>query len=198
MNEASKAYLRRSANVGPYYHVITGDVLDVGCGHDLMPHAAFPRVTAVRGYDLVLGHKDAQTLPEVADEGYDTVHSSHCLEHMRAPIVALFNWLRVLRPGGYLVVTVPDWVMYEHRVWPSQFNSDHKWAFTIGSILNPNEPHVLSVPLILNALETLNQGDAVWCRPIYDNYDFSQPKHVDQTLGKAECAIEFVFRKADA
>lgn len=198
MNEASKAYLRRSAAAASYENVITGDVLDVGCGHDLMPHAAFPHVTAVRGYDLVLGHKDAQTLPEVADESYDTVHSSHCLEHMRAPIVALFNWLRVLRPGGYLVITVPDWDLYEHKEWPSKFNSDHKWAFTMRRELKPEEPHVLSVPLILEALETLGMGVMASCVLIDSGYDFWKDNNVDQTLGKAECAIEFVFRKADA
>lgn len=196
MNEASKAYLRRSAAAASYKHVITGDVLDVGCGHDLMPHAAFPRVTAVRGYDLVLGHKDAQTLPEVADESYDTVHSSHCLEHMRAPIVALFNWLRVLKPGGYLIVTVPDWDLYEHRVWPSQFNTDHKWAFTMSRELSVDHPHLISVPLMLEALETLQLGEAQSTHLCSEGFDFQAPPSVDQTLGTCECAIEFVFQKA--
>jgi len=195
MNEATKAYARRSTN--PFYaRVIRGEVLDIGCGHDLMPCAAFPAVTTVRGYDIILGHRNALTLSEVHDESYDTIHSSHCLEHLHSPVVAIFNWLRVLKPGGHMVVTVPDWDLYEHRQWPSIFNTDHKWAFTLSRELSVDEPHVLSVPLMLDALETLNIGQMCACSRFGDGFDYQAPPTVDQTLGACECAIEFVFQKA--
>lgn len=197
MNEATKAYARRSTN--PFYaRVIRGEVLDIGCGHDLMPCAAFPAVTTVRGYDIIMGHKGAQTLADVGDELYDTVHSSHCLEHLHSSVTALFNWLRVLKPGGHMVVTVPDWDLYEHRQWPSRFNTDHKWAFTLSRELSVDEPHVLSVPLMLDALETLNMGQMCACSRFGEGFDYQAPPTVDQTLGACECAIEFVFQKAIA
>jgi hypothetical protein len=43
----------------------------------------------------------------------------------------LGNWIRVVRPGGHLVVSVQDEDLYEQGVWPSRFNDDHKVSFTL-------------------------------------------------------------------
>ena len=67
----------------------------------------------------------------VEDESFDFVHSSHCLEHLVEPQEGLANWFRILRPGGHLVITVPDEDLYEQGVFPSTFNSDHKWTFSV-------------------------------------------------------------------
>src|SRR3546814_10136909 len=74
---------------------------------------------------------DGQLMEGVADESYDFVHSSHCLEHLRDPEEGLCNWFRILKPGGHLIVTVPDEDLYEQGIFPSTYNSDHKWTFTI-------------------------------------------------------------------
>src|SRR5258708_2717369 len=55
----------------------------------------------------------------------------HCLEHMRNADIALKNWFRILKPGVHLLVIVPDEDMYEQGIFPSTFNSDHKWTFTV-------------------------------------------------------------------
>ena len=55
----------------------------------------------------------AELMASVADNTYDFVHSSHCLEHMRDPARAMHNWLRILKPGGHLVCLVPDEDLYE-------------------------------------------------------------------------------------
>ena len=82
-----------------------------------------------KNWDLPDG--DAQYLAGVPDGTYDFLHSSHCLEHMVDPGIAMANWVRVVRGGGYLVITIPDEELYEHLHWPSRFNGDHKWSFTI-------------------------------------------------------------------
>lgn len=41
------------------------------------------------------------------------------------------------RPGGHLVVTAPDEDLCEHGPWPSRFNGDHKWSFTIHKPQSP-------------------------------------------------------------
>lgn len=41
------------------------------------------------------------------DEEFDLVWSHHSLEHSFSPLLALREWYRVLKPGGYLAVTVP-------------------------------------------------------------------------------------------
>lgn len=51
---------------------------------------------------------DAETLARVEADRYDFVVASHVIEHMRNPIGALRNWMRVVKPGGLLYLVVPD------------------------------------------------------------------------------------------
>ena len=50
---------------------------------------------------------EATRLDAFEDGAYDFVLSSHMLEHTTNPLGAVQEWLRVLRPGGGLVVVVP-------------------------------------------------------------------------------------------
>ena len=67
---------------------------------------------------------------------YDTVHSSHCLEHMRRPPQVLAQWWELIKPGGHLVLIVPDEDLYEQGIWPSLFNPDHKATFRLDTDLS--------------------------------------------------------------
>jgi len=51
---------------------------------------------------------DAETLATVPDGGFDFLVAAHVIEHMRNPIGALVNWLRVVRDGGLVYLIVPD------------------------------------------------------------------------------------------
>jgi SAM-dependent methyltransferase len=51
---------------------------------------------------------DAQALGKVPSGRYDFVAAPHVIEHMRNPILAVDNWLRVVKPGGLLYLIVPD------------------------------------------------------------------------------------------
>jgi SAM-dependent methyltransferase len=108
-----------------------GDGLDVGGGPDSLAlfHELFPLIRNIIIYDSPQG--DAQKLANVDDESFNFLYSSHCLEHVRDPEEALANWIRVVRRGGHLVVSVPDEDLYEQGVWPSTFNTDHKITFTL-------------------------------------------------------------------
>jgi SAM-dependent methyltransferase len=122
MNEASKTQkIRGDGFVQRYFRDRT--VLDIGCGEDLVVPWAKP-------FDRADGDANqiASLLPA---ESFDVVHSSHCLEHMRNPPDALAQWWGLVRPGGYLITVVPDEELYEQGFWPSLFNGDHKWAFTL-------------------------------------------------------------------
>lgn len=122
MHETSKTNQIRGADFPQKY--LKGTVLDIGCGEDIVCPWAQP-------FDLV--HGDAQhILKFLAPESFDTVHSSHCLEHMADPLGALFQWWSLVRPGGYLVLVVPHEDLYEQGLWPSRFNSDHKATFRVG------------------------------------------------------------------
>lgn len=123
MQETSNSLQLRRAR-GDFEKYLHGDGIDIGAGDDpLVVH-----VGTVRAWDLHDG--DAQLMSGVPDESFDFVYSSHCLEHMRSVEEALRNWLRILKPGGYLYTVVPDYILYEKMVWPSRFNTDHKQSFS--------------------------------------------------------------------
>lgn len=51
--------------------------------------------------------RDATALEGIADGAYDAVLSSHTLEHVANPLLALREWKRVVRPDGALLLVVP-------------------------------------------------------------------------------------------
>lgn len=52
--------------------------------------------------------REATALTGLPDSSYDFVLSSHCLEHVANPLAALKEWFRITRPGGWLVLALPD------------------------------------------------------------------------------------------
>lgn len=151
----------------------------------------FPLMTQVKIWDLEDG--DAQFMKGVADDTYDFVHSSHCLEHLHDPQEGLRNWLRVTRPGGHVIVTVPDEDLYEQGVFPSTFNRDHKVTFTL---YKPRSWSVKSVNLLemLTRLGPSAQVEKI--ERLTASYRFGLPRFDQTATPVGECAIEFVLRKA--
>jgi len=121
MDEATKTNKFRSPIFSEQY--FSGSVLDIGAGKDLVcPHAI--------GFDLEDG--DANLLDNYFQpESFDTVHSSHSLEHMYDPVNAITRWWKLVKKGGYLIIVVPDEDLYEQGIWPSIFNRDHKSTFRL-------------------------------------------------------------------
>lgn len=185
MYEASKA-IKRRGDLNKKYFVGRG--IDIGAGPDCISKHGF------NAYDWDLKDGDAMLLKDLPDEAVDFVHSSHCLEHMVDPKIALKNWVRVCKPGGYIVVTVPDEELYEHNMWPSRFNSDHKWSFRIHQG-NAKLPKSLNVTDLLKLV--WKDTEIISIQRLEDNFDFTAEKHIDQTLDAngPECAIELVLRK---
>ncbi len=188
MDEQSKAAKRRFNDGAFQTRYFVGAGIDVGAGSDgLGRHmGAFPHITYVDCWDVEDG--DAQYLEGAPP--YDFLHSAHCLEHMTDPAVALQNWINVVRPGGHLVITVPDEDMYEQGFWPSQFNADHKWTFTVFKLESWS-------PRSINLLDLLRQIDGVSVERIVVVRDFFvEGLQGDQTLNpNVESSIEFVLRR---
>jgi SAM-dependent methyltransferase len=60
--------------------------------------------------------REAVDLSGIADSTYDAILSSHCLEHVANPLATLREWLRVTRPGGHLLIVLPDPARtFDHR-----------------------------------------------------------------------------------
>lgn len=113
MKELSKSIIRRLSNPNFITKYFVGHGLDVGGGNDSLDNYKylFPNIKSIRNYDRPDG--DALTLLDVKDNFFDFLHSSHCLEHLGCPIKGFNSWLRIVKPGGYLVITVPDEDLYE-------------------------------------------------------------------------------------
>jgi SAM-dependent methyltransferase len=173
MNETTKSNKYRDMRM------FKGQGIDIGAGND-------PQINCTP-WDKEQG--DAQKMQGVLDNEYDFVYSSHCLEHMVDVKESLSNWIRILKPGGLIYITVPSYEWYEKCTWPSRFNSDHKQSFSLdlrrNQVGRQNHWHFFDdlVPLmprigIVNASLMLL------------DYDFNKGV-MDQTLGKAICQIDF-------
>ena len=79
----------------------------------------------------------AEKLVWFRDSVLDYVYSSHLLEDFDDTKGVLAEWLRVLKPGGRLVVFCPDEQVYrEHCKKTGQtYNKEHKHAdFSLGKV----------------------------------------------------------------
>lgn len=185
--EQTKAAHRRLRDGGARYFV--GDGIDIGCGDDPVSNVIFPAITSLKEWDLSDG--DAQYMITIPNDKYDFVHSSHSLEHMINPYIALGNWIRITKPGGHLIIAVPDENLYEHGYWPSRYGSIHYHSFTIYKPLKimPNSINLIDM---LTTYSTFISIERIML--IRDNYDETLGD-ADQTRLNAECAIEFILRK---
>ena len=124
MDEAKKTNVIRGKAFLDQY--LAGSVIDIGAGKDLVcPHAEC--------FDVQ--HGDANFISRFRPaESYNTVHSSHCLEHMHHPEAALQEWWSLVKPGGYMITVIPDEDLYEQGIWPSKFNGDHKATFRLNKL----------------------------------------------------------------
>jgi SAM-dependent methyltransferase len=192
VDECSKAVARRLHCPGFATHYFVGHGLDVGSGRDPLSRfaALFPLIQSVTTFDVPDG--DAQLLAKHPDDRFDFLHSSHCLEHLRDPFEGLRNWVRVVRPGGHLVVLVPDEDLYEQGVWPSTFNIDHKHTFTISKASSWSPVSVNLTDLFASVAD---QAEVLKVELLHHTFLAGRERQ-DQTLNRvAECAIEFVVRK---
>lgn len=193
MHEQSKAAKRRFSDGAFHTRYFVGNGIDIGGKPDPLGQYAsvFGRMGSVSVWDLENG--DAQKMAGVADASYDFVHSSHCLEHMNDVSEAMKNWVRIVKPGGFLIITVPDEDLYENGQWPSRYNSDHKWSFTIQKN-NSKLPRSINVTDLLSELNHLVEIERIVL--VRDFFQDALAGRMDQTLSPvAECVIEFVLRK---
>lgn len=192
MNETSKAMRRRyiedALGIFPWMKIFRGKGIDVGCGPDKIPF------DACRGFDLSDG--DANHLSNYFSDGeFDYLHASQCLEHMDDPKAALQDWSKIVKPKGYIIFTVPDWVLYERMKFPSHWNPDHKSSWSL-HYPRSNAPIHIHVPTMIR--EALPKAEVLRECLIDSNYDYALiHKDVDQTFNEndgVEAFIEVVLQ----
>ena len=115
-------------------------VIDVGCGAnktwpealgvDLRPRGEHGNAGGSKWVPAVTDMiADARSLP-VPSGSHDAVLARHLLEHVIDPYEALEEWKRVLRPGGTLLLAVPN----EERYRSMLIDSTHVHAYTPSSL----------------------------------------------------------------
>jgi SAM-dependent methyltransferase len=178
-DEATKTRTARGEVFARKY--LSGRIIDIGCGPDpIAPHA--------EPFDLE--HGDAQCIAEVRANGeYDAVCSSHCLEHMRNVPEALSQWWRLVKPGGHLIVVVPDENLYEQGTWPSLFNWDHKATFRLGG-----EASWCPVSYDIRRLVSeLHDAEIISCDLQDHNYDYSRRQSRIGGIGRVLFRSKYLF-----
>ncbi len=121
-SEFFESYLRLIAR----YVKEAGRLLDVGCGSGASTHAIasrFPHLDctgidisvaaiqfAQKSYSLENLHFEAADAASLTytDSTFSIVSSYDCLEHVPDPGAVLCELLRVLNPGGYLIIKGPN------------------------------------------------------------------------------------------
>jgi SAM-dependent methyltransferase len=99
---------------------------------------------------------EGETLGKFADESLDFVIANHMLEHVEDPVAALETFLRVLRPGGIVFLTLPDprtsfdqrrerttveHILRDHREGPEVSRHEHyrEWAHVVDGMLDEDD-----------------------------------------------------------
>jgi SAM-dependent methyltransferase len=172
-----------------------GKLLDIGCGRgDLAgafvrhgwrvvgvdPSASACELARTRGVSALVG-----TLGTVAleDGSFDGVVMTHSLEHVTDPRTELARILRLLRPGGLLVISVPNFGSWQrYRYGPDWFPLElprHRTHFTTGSLRLALEREGFEIPFLFTGSDNgfallatlqyahlgrlvLTRGPAVW------------------------------------
>ena len=190
MNEQSKAAKRRFYDGSFHARFFAGDGIDIGGKPDPLIRyiGLFSGMKSVKTWDIEDG--DAQFLIDVKDESYDFLMASHSLEHMVDVTESLRNWLRIVKPGGYQIITVPDEDLYEQGYWPSKWNGDHKHTFTIYKKKSWS-------PVSINILDlVIDLGLKVERIVLVNDFYLEEFRGRDQTtMPVAECSIEFIIKK---
>lgn len=180
---------RLSGEEKPFWEsIFEGKGIDIGAGDDLI------NVEGVIGFDVEDG--DANRIHEYFSfNSFDYVHASQCLEHMHDPVAALKSWMKILKSGGYAVVTIPSWELYEGMVWPSRYNPDHKSTFSMWQKGSPAPNHVLFPDWLK---DNFSEHKVEMCRLVDTNYNYKLGTSVDQTFNRenaVEAFIEFILKK---
>ncbi len=178
-----------------------GSVLDIGCGPGVLLNQMRSRGWQTRGTERSQAaaaqarevfHLDvrAEDVDELVAQGatFDAVVLWHVAEHLRTPLEVLEGVARILRPGGVLLVAVPNFASPEARLGRAGwFHLDvprHLVHFT---------PSTLGVMLTEAGFHPVRVG---YLAPEYDLFSFVQT--VENRLGLPPNLLYDVLRRPEA
>lgn len=176
--ETQKAHFRR-VREDFYSKFLQGKGLDIGfAGYE---SGTIPITNSI-GVDKNYPNYNGTILP-FENESQHFVYSSHCLEHIENYKESLVEWLRVLKIGGFLIITVPHKFLYEKKEFPSRFNGDHRRMYTPASLMKEIEESFQP-----------NSYRLVYIKDCAEDFDYSIPPEVHSC---GEYQIELVLQKIE-
>lgn len=125
-------YLFRDLKVA-IHNYASGLLLDIGCGNKPYRKWMLEKGCSVTGCDIEQSSEKlvdiicpATDIP-IPDESFDTVFSSQVLEHVADHGKMLDECYRLLKPGGYLIISAP--MAWEHHEVPYDFFRFTRYGF---------------------------------------------------------------------
>lgn len=214
--ETSKAnFLRRSKEICYINKYFVGNGIDVGAGANPLNYqhigysdsnmfgyyrffkknSQFPKIESVKIYssDWDKNNEAEFILTKERERSYDFCYSSNLLEHVKVFQRSLLDFSLITKVNGYLIISVPDFDLYEKEIWPPIKNNDHVSCFSLDKSYSINTHYNLSKTLSYHS-----NLEVVKLELADSNYDYSIiDKNIDQTNTfphGAECFIEFVAK----
>ncbi len=179
----------------------TGSVLDIGCGPGVLLNQMRARGWTVRGTERSptaaqqardVFHLDvrAQEVDDLVAEGatFDAVVLWHVAEHLHTPLATIRGIARLLRPGGILLIAVPNFGSPEAR-----FGRDRWFHLDVPRHLVHFTPATLGAMLAEAGFET---AKVTYLVPEYDLFSFVQT--VENRLGLPPNLLYDVLRRSEA
>ncbi len=149
-------------------------VLDIGCGRGVL-EATFRELAKdftscdledQNMFDLIVTVCSADDLP-FGDEKYDTIFLLGVIEHLPDPETAAGEFLRVLKPGGLLITTIPNGLLWSTFRLMKPVLSEHLIEH---AVYNEKE--------LLQTMNRFEMKQKINITPfIYDLYLFQKPQN---------------------
>ncbi len=179
--ESIKSYADKVENGFLDKYLSGQNILEIGFAGYNPGRPVVPIVENAIGIDQGYPNYDGIHLP-FPDESQDAVYSSHVLEHIPNWELALQEWFRVLRVGGFMIIVVPHWLLYEKKKdLPSRFAGSGHFRYYLPSTLLAEIQEAL--PLGEWRLRHMCDNDA--------GFDYTLPDYVhSEGCYEIECVIE--------
>lgn len=112
---------------------LSGKIVDIGAGgHKITPDAIAVDARSCDGTNIILGDPNMiyhlSKIPELSNA--DCVFSSHTLEHLVDDYAAIWDWGKLLKPGGYFILYLPD-----GRLYSNEKNEEHCRDYTYDNFM---------------------------------------------------------------
>jgi len=130
---ATRESIFRRYEINEVIQYAEGVGIDIGCGLNKIHTSAIGinKILTDNDFGYPFGAQikgEGDYLPWFNDNSLDYIFSSHCLEHIIDPKKALYEWTRILKVRGYLILILPHKKYYPNIGDPNA-NPDHKHDF---------------------------------------------------------------------